>query len=497
MKYCTNCGTKQIASSKFCGNCGNKIEEKSTKEFIQETSEDSKEIKTDEIWNKLKIDEKQIEILSDFGTGPGIMDWDDDLSEFSFPNHIQKIMDCFCLTRDEIEELEKLSSDKRGVIKYPNKEIYIGELSNGFRNGFGVYFVNEVEANQIIIDDSKDEDNFIMTYNGFWVDDKRSGKGFEVNEVYRTLTYKGDWDNDLYNGKGIKYGTKKAKEIGNYKNGSRHGKGKWLFEDGGVGFEGDFKDDEKHGFGVEFNEFTKKKNFEGKWEFDKFIEGNIYNSDGVIVFTGKYDDEDGVSSLDLDGVAFASAIEAFGGTNFSPDLSRFVDNETTFLGHINITNTLENEINISAKSYLNENLENTFNEKDRNNVLEFADIKYHFMYHHDSTFLIVFSYEDQIYNFVMGRDLRWCFSWDDDTSLAVSKEKKGYAIIKILGLDPEELYDDVEDMMEYMDEDELAELEIRLKRPKSGLFNTPWKFKFTDIVNAINDAQKEFGYSRV
>ncbi|MDC1198605.1 hypothetical protein N8Z99_01370 [Flavobacteriaceae bacterium] len=88
--------------------------------------------------------------------------------------------------------------------------------------------------------------------------------------------------------------------------------------------------------------------------------------------------------------------------------------------------------------------------------------------------------------------MRWCFSWDDDTSLAVSKEKKGYAIIKIIGLDPEELYDDVEDVMEYMDEDQLAELEIRLKRPKSGLFNTPWEFKFTDIVNAINDAQDDY-----
>ena len=162
-----------------------------------------------------------------------------------------------------------------------------------------------------------------------------------------------------------------------------------------------------------------------------------------------------------------------------------------------ITNTLENEINISAKSYLNENLENTFKEKDRNNVLEVADIKYHFMYHHDSTFLIVFSHEDQIYNFVMGRDLWWCFSWDDDTSLVVSKEKKGYAIIKILGLDPEELYDDVKEVMEYMDEDELAELEIRLKRPKSGLFNTPWKFKFTDIVNAMIDARKEYLLLRI
>lgn len=484
MKYCTNCGTKLLNSTKFCGACGNKIEKKSTKDILQETLEDSKEIKTDEFWNKLKIDKKQIEILSDFGTGPDIMD--DDFLEYKFPNHIQKFMDCFCLTEYEIKELEKISSEKRGVIKYPNKEIYIGELSNGFRNGFGVYFVNEVE----------DEDNFIMTYNGFWVDDKRSGKGFEVNEFYRTLTYKGEWENDLKNGEGTRYNSEKSIDFGFYKNGMLNGEGNRFFQDGSIEFQGDFKDGEKHGFGVEFNEFTKKKNFEGKWEFDKFIEGNIYNSDGVIVFKGKYDDEDGVSFLD--GATFASAIETFGGTNFSPDLSRFVDNETTFLGHINITNTLENEINISAKSYLNENLENTFNEKDRNNVLEFADIKYHFMYHHDSTFLIVFSYEDQIYNFVMGRDLRWCFSWDDAvTSLAVSKEKKGYAIIKILGLDPEELYDDVEDMMEYMDEDELAELEIRLKRPKSGLFNTPWEFKFTDIVNAINDAQKEFLYSRV
>jgi len=169
MKYCTNCGTKQIPNSKFCGNCGIKIEKKSVNDFIQETSEDSKEIKTDEFWNKLKIDEKQIKILSDFGTGPDIFDWDDDLLEFSFPNHIQKLMDCFCLTRDEIEELEKLSSDKRGVIKYPNKEIYIGELSNGFRNGFGVYFENEGD---IDLPENKNEDNFIMTYNGFWIDDK-------------------------------------------------------------------------------------------------------------------------------------------------------------------------------------------------------------------------------------------------------------------------------------------------------------------------------------
>ena len=125
MKYCTNCGAATQNSSKFCGECGNKIEKKSTKDILPENSEDSKEIKTDEFWNKLKIDEKQIKILSDFGTGPDIFDWDDDLLEFSFPNHIQKLMDCFCLTRDEIEELEKLSSDKRGVIKYPNKKFIL------------------------------------------------------------------------------------------------------------------------------------------------------------------------------------------------------------------------------------------------------------------------------------------------------------------------------------------------------------------------------------
>jgi len=538
MKYCTNCGSKQIAKSKFCGNCGNKIEEKSTKDILPENSEDSKEIKTDEFWNKLKIDEKQIEILSDYGTGPDIMDWDDDLLEFSFPNHIQKIMGCFCLTRDEIEELEKLSSDKRGVIKYPNKEIYIGELSNGFRNGFGVYFVNEVEANQIIIDDSKDEDNFIMTYNGFWVDDKRSGKGFEVNSFYITLTYKGEWENDLYNGKGIRYGTKEAKEIGNYKNGSLHGKGKMFTEDGGVGFEGNYKDDERHGYGVSFHYYTKNKHCEGKWEFDKFIEGNIYNDDGVIVFTGKYDeykisrdldhddeedenfdpkiyitnflktneptkkgivtcprclgdgyvnDEDikrlhttlywtpgdclycssigkvNVKNIDRETFPYTKeelqlfskfrdnlADEIFGDdddddddnelglTTIDPELylSTFVDNETTFLGHEDITNAL------NSKSKKGKNLfyVSLFSWIDENDI-ELSEIKYNFMYYHttlgDKSFLLVFSFRNQIATYILGdqknmlKEQSWSiYPWDgQNNKLQVLKEKDTHAII--------------------------------------------------------------------
>jgi hypothetical protein len=481
MKYCTNCGSKQIAKSKFCGNCGNKIEEKSTKEFIQETSEDSKEMKTDKFWNKLKIDEKQIEILSDFGTGPDIMDWDDDLSEFSFPNHLQKIMDCFCLTRDEIEELEKLSSDKRGVIKYPNKEIYIGELSNGFRNGFGVYFVNELEATQMIIDDSKDEDNFIMTYNGFWVDDKRSGKGFEVNPFYRTLTYKGEWENDLYDGKGIKYGTKKEKEIGNYKNGSRHGKGKWLFEDGGVGFEGDIKDDVQHGYGVSFHFYTKNKHREGKWEFNEFIEGNIYNSDGVIEFTGKYDEYKNLRDLDDDDD------DELGFKTIDPELylSTFVDNETTFLGHEDITNAL------NSKSKKGKNLfyEILFYWIDENDI-ELSEIKYNFMYNHttlgDKSFLLVFSFRNQIATYILGdqknmlKDQSWSIDpWDgQNNKLQVLKEKDTHAII---------ILNDA-----YENGDPIT---FRIWRPKNGILNAPWtkwKYKLTDIVNAIDDACREY-----
>ena len=86
------------------------------------------------------------------------------------------------------------------------KEIYIGEISNGIRNGFGVYFERK----------NKKEHKYIMTYNGFWVDDKRSGNGFQLWGD-TLLRYKGEWDNDTYNGKGIWYGSRKERKIGNYK----------------------------------------------------------------------------------------------------------------------------------------------------------------------------------------------------------------------------------------------------------------------------------------
>ncbi|MDG1715089.1 hypothetical protein [Lacinutrix sp.] len=497
MKYCTNCGAATQNSSKFCGECGNKIEKKSTKDILPENSEDSKEIKTDEFWNKLKIDEKQIKILSDFGTGPDIFDWDDDLLEFSFPNHIQKLMDCFCLTRDEIEELEKLSSDKRGVIKYPNKEIYIGELSNGFRNGFGVYFENEGD---IDLPEHKNEDNFIMTYNGFWVDDKRSGKGFEVNNFYRTLSYKGEWENDLYNGKGIKYGTKKAKYIGNYKNGSLHGKGKWLGEDGGVGFEGDFKDDDRHGYGVNFHYLTKNKYCEGKWEFDKFIEGNIYNSDGVIEFIGKYDEyknlrdlDDDDETIDLEPETNEEMILEDGTINPELYLSTFVDNETTFLGHENITtalNTKSKDIN----DLFHENFSDFFESFKEKKV----DFEYHFMYYNhqrllnDSFLLVLTLQKDNEYEIVTlivaeGKaDMeRSCCRWDGNIGhLKVLKEKKLYASIQIVNSD--------------FDGGDLSK--VRLYKPKNGFLDAPWakwKYKLTDIVAAINDACEEYNKYRV
>ena len=110
-----------------------------------------------------------------------------------------------------------------------------------------------------------------MTYNGFWVDDKRSGNGFQLWGD-TLLRYKGEWDNDTYNGKGIFYRSRKGRDIGNYKNGSLHGEGTLLREDGSVDFEGNFKDGEKHGYGVEFYiNPVYIKLFEGEWSEDKFI----------------------------------------------------------------------------------------------------------------------------------------------------------------------------------------------------------------------------------
>jgi hypothetical protein len=179
---------------------------------------------------------------------------------------------------------------------------------------------------------------------------------------------------------------------------------------------------------------------------------------------------------------------------FDPELylSTFIDNETTFLGHDNIINHINTKTEYYQKffyeafldyfnEYLLNSLENYLEEK-----VKISDIKYNFMYYHDHDLLLVFSYKDAIGTFIAAGK-GFGYLWESQKGLKVLKEKKRYAIILIFD----------EDFDEEFDEEFAPQEELRISRPKSGLFDAPWKFKFTDIVNAMIDARKEYLLLRI
>ena len=88
-------------------------------------------------------------------------------------------------------------------------------------------------------------------YFGYWCDDKKNGRG-RILYVNGTL-YEGDFKNDEYHG----YGTLKAQAryyddvseyVGGFENGIKHGKGKETKESGEI-YDGDFVKGVRKGFG--------------------------------------------------------------------------------------------------------------------------------------------------------------------------------------------------------------------------------------------------------
>ena len=166
-------------------------------------------------------------------------------------------------------------------------------------------------------------------------------------------------------------------------------------------------------------------------------------------------------------------------------LSTFVDNETTFLGHEDITNAL-NSKSQKKRDLFNEGLNDWINDSD----IEPSEVKYNFMYNHttsvDSSVLLVFTFRNEIWTYILGdqrsliKDQTWIISnWGDSSNqLQVLKENSSYAIIII------------NHSIENFDS-----LKFRIWRPKNRFFDAPWtkwKYKLTDIVAAINDANEEY-----
>jgi len=177
-----------------------------------------------------------------------------------------------------------------GVIVWPNKDKYLGDFKAGSRTGKGKYYY----ANGTIYEGDFKDNNFegkgTMFYNdgskyiGDWKSDKRNGKGWL--EFKNNYVYEGDFVNNLLDGKGTMEWVegsefKGNKYVGEYKNGKRNGKGKYIYANGTI-LEGDFENDKF----IDPRTAKPKVNTEKEWEKDGYTyiytDGNYYGT-----FTGK------------------------------------------------------------------------------------------------------------------------------------------------------------------------------------------------------------------
>jgi hypothetical protein len=140
------------------------------------------------------------------------------------------------------------------VLSYTNGDKYDGEVLNGMREGFGIYFYHNGDK-----------------YEGMWINNRKHGMG--------TLYYKdgnlyiGQWKNSEKEGVGSLYLKSGEKYYGEFKAGKRNGKGFLISPDHNK-FSGYFKENKKHGFGILYNTKSKKKSKE-QWNMGVLIASTL------------------------------------------------------------------------------------------------------------------------------------------------------------------------------------------------------------------------------
>ena len=112
------------------------------------------------------------------------------------------------------------TEDDDEIIEYPDGSLYIGETLNGVPHGKGVMAY------------PPEDDGFLPTYSGDWVNGKR--EGFGEMDMDDGLTYEGEWKNDLENGEGSLIADGWFTMTGPFVDGKREGEFIITFADGTV-----------------------------------------------------------------------------------------------------------------------------------------------------------------------------------------------------------------------------------------------------------------------
>ena len=121
-----------------------------------------------------------------------------------------------------------------------------------------------------------------MSFEGEYLNGKRTGKGKEYNGYANYMSFEGEYFNGERTGKGKEYHSKDVLEFeGEYLNGKRHGKGKEYDYDGNLIFEGEYL----YGHERKGKKYIKGiLEFEGEYLFDRKWDGKGYDENGNIIY---------------------------------------------------------------------------------------------------------------------------------------------------------------------------------------------------------------------
>jgi len=192
------------------------------------------------------------------------------------------------LIESGIQNFSELYYDtEEGYINYENGNIYVGQLNQKKRNGYGIIlYLNKNEYEGEWKNDKK-EGNGIMKYNngeiynGKWKDDIFINGKIEFNNGE---IYDGDWNNNKREGYGKM--TYKNGDIyeGNYINNKREINGKMTYNNKDI-YDGDWNNDKREGHGK--MTYNNGDIYDGDWNNDKreghgkmtYKNGDIYEGD--------------------------------------------------------------------------------------------------------------------------------------------------------------------------------------------------------------------------
>lgn len=142
-------------------------------------------------------------------------------------------------------------------IKYTKGNRYEGEMKNGMRHGYGIYFYQNGDR-----------------YEGWWECNIKNGMG---TFFYKDGSlYVGQWSNNDKNGLGTFYYKSGDKYNGNFLNNKRHGKGCYISSDNSK-YIGYFKSNQKHGKGIMY--FSKGKIAKEIWKDGSLVQSEFLSED--------------------------------------------------------------------------------------------------------------------------------------------------------------------------------------------------------------------------